>query len=358
MNSPNNEINNRVPEEVPNYISASQKESPNNSFTEFSHIVPAILNQELETPPKYSSALPAGDLIEKTCSSTLASRYPVHWYPSSNIGMLFGFGDLGMEENPDEVINSDEAFDDLPVIGDEENKLVVGALDAQHQWVDVKPAATELDNLCNNTGEAVADNQANAIGQGQNESVLESDAIDVKSSSETWDEHEERDDVDSDTSGDNPVRVDAKFEISPGKQRRICTEPTEKDVLLGRGEQVNHHKGNIRFRELRENLKDSYRKLSKRKRITVAIQMARSVHEWGGSFIKKDKNVSWTEVEDLEAIRKCQHALREKKTLSKKRKRLLPDDCAHAEAPGSDDNQKPPPSSATENNDWPEMHSV
>ena len=110
---------------------------------------------------------------------------------------------------------------------------------------------------------------------------------------------------------------DSNYVISPGKRRRLNTTATDSDVLNGRGEVTKHHPGNKRFREERDRLKEKYLSESRNKRKRFSLELAKAVHDWGGAFLQKNEDGTWSEISDRDAIKKCQHALREKYKNSK-----------------------------------------
>ena len=163
---------------------------------------------------------------------------------------------------------------------------------------------------------------------------VESDRSDFKSSSGF---EEEQEFAESNACEDERLtRITAQYELTPGRRRRLRTQLSDVDVVCGRGELANQHEGNVLFREERERLNGEYRARSRDRRVSIAIQMARSVHERGGSFLRKNDQGTWDEIPDREAVRKCQHALREKKKLAGKRKRTQ-------QSKNNSDDKKPPP---------------
>ena len=93
----------------------------------------------------------------------------------------------------------------------------------------------------------------------------------------------------------------------------ICEEPTDRDVLLGRGGLTNHHKGNKLYREKIEDFKPYYQKLSsKDEKQEFSIMVVNFVHAYGGRFLEKDVySDGWLEVEKNKARKKVGQALRE-----------------------------------------------
>lgn len=100
-----------------------------------------------------------------------------------------------------------------------------------------------------------------------------------------------------------------KYELLTG----TCEEPTDRDVLLGRGGLTNHHKGNKLYREKIEDFKPYYQKLSsKDEKQEFSIMVVNFVHGYGGRFLEKDiYSDGWVEVEKNKARKKVGQALRE-----------------------------------------------
>ena len=92
-----------------------------------------------------------------------------------------------------------------------------------------------------------------------------------------------------------------------------CEEPTDRDVLLGRGGLTNHHKGNKLYREKIEAFKPYYQKLSsKDEKQEFSMCVVNFIHGYGGRFLEKDVySDGWVEVEKNKARKKVGQALRE-----------------------------------------------
>jgi len=111
--------------------------------------------------------------------------------------------------------------------------------------------------------------------------------------------------------------------------------PTPQDVLCGRGGAVNHHRGNILFRQYCAARKhDYYSAKNKKEKLVIALEVVQLVRAGGdgtsststnpspprGRFLTKDASSSvlgahgghwWIEVEETKAIAKTSQALRE-----------------------------------------------
>lgn len=93
---------------------------------------------------------------------------------------------------------------------------------------------------------------------------------------------------------------------------KAYVEPTENDVLLGRGGRSNHHPGNKRYREEVKNLRSWYVSIGENKDEKTALSqcLVDFVHNYQGRFLEKDKS-GWYEVPNIVARRKASQALRE-----------------------------------------------
>ncbi|KAL7461939.1 hypothetical protein ACHAXS_002348 [Conticribra weissflogii] len=99
---------------------------------------------------------------------------------------------------------------------------------------------------------------------------------------------------------------------------RPC-EPTEHDVLFGRGGYTNTHPGNIKFREEALKLRPWYESSSKEEKYRISDLLVESVKSEGHRFLEKGSDGNWYEVIGNGARKKASQALRErvkKKSLS------------------------------------------
>lgn len=112
-------------------------------------------------------------------------------------------------------------------------------------------------------------------------------------------------------------------------------EPTEKDVLMGRGGKSNHHRGNIRYRAEIERLQKQYKKTDdKDEKTNISERLVLDVQSYGGNFLEKDEK-GWYVIDDIVARRKVSQALREDKDPEKrraKRQRFLAKKARHENA--------------------------
>lgn len=92
-------------------------------------------------------------------------------------------------------------------------------------------------------------------------------------------------------------------------------EPTNNDVLYGRGGGTNHHQGNKRYRLLVEEKKVEYVNSKRLDKPVVALNIVKKWREQSppGRFLKLDeKKGTWSDVGDKKAREKTSQALREK----------------------------------------------
>ncbi|KAL3812194.1 hypothetical protein ACHAXA_009668 [Cyclostephanos tholiformis] len=89
-------------------------------------------------------------------------------------------------------------------------------------------------------------------------------------------------------------------------------EPTDDDVLLGRGGHTNIHPGNIRFREKALQLRPWYESCSKEDKYHVSLVLIDSVKSAGHRFLEKGHDGLWHEVIGNGARKKASQALRER----------------------------------------------
>eukprot|EP00977_Amphora_coffeiformis_P018106 scaffold6164_cov163-Amphora_coffeaeformis.AAC.17 len=104
-------------------------------------------------------------------------------------------------------------------------------------------------------------------------------------------------------------------------------DPTENDVLLGRGGRSNFHPGNKRFRELADSSAERYgNTCSKGEAYEISEELVEKVHmKLKGKFLKLDTLTNrWYEVDRHEARRKCAQKLREGVSSLKKCKAASP----------------------------------
>lgn len=93
-------------------------------------------------------------------------------------------------------------------------------------------------------------------------------------------------------------------------------EPTENDVLLGRGGRANNHPGNKKYLDLKDSIQDRYMKADKNEKTAISQELVDIVKkEWGAKFLKLDPDTNrWYEVDNVVARKKCSQSLREVNT--------------------------------------------
>ena len=106
---------------------------------------------------------------------------------------------------------------------------------------------------------------------------------------------------------DNPVAEDAS-----GK---MFVEPSEADVLLGRGGRTNNHPGNKRYLEAKDSMQERYLAADKNGKTPISQELVDIVKGWGGRFLKLDAPTNrWYEIDNTTARKKCSQTLREVNT--------------------------------------------
>jgi hypothetical protein len=114
-------------------------------------------------------------------------------------------------------------------------------------------------------------------------------------------------------------------EVARKSGKRYISNPTEKDILMGRGGKSNHHPGNKRYREEILNFKKTYAQLtSKEEKTDLSRHVVDYVHKYKGRFLALDKSVNppkWYEITDAVARRKVSQALREDNDPNKRKEK-------------------------------------
>merc|ERR1712113_804580 len=100
-------------------------------------------------------------------------------------------------------------------------------------------------------------------------------------------------------------------------------EPTDLDVLLGRGGLTNNHAGNVRYREEVEKVKPMYFSCrTKNEKKEVSELLVAYVQDYGGRFLEKDQTTKkWILASAKAARKKASQALRETKWKQPKEKK-------------------------------------
>lgn len=95
-------------------------------------------------------------------------------------------------------------------------------------------------------------------------------------------------------------------------------EPTEYDVLLGRGKSSQNHPGNIHFRQLVQSKRDEYEKAKIMGKTLIAERIILSIHDMQGRFLKQKGGDLWEEVDNETARDKVAHAFRDRRRKHKR----------------------------------------
>ena len=95
---------------------------------------------------------------------------------------------------------------------------------------------------------------------------------------------------------------------------KAYVEPTDDDVLFGRGGRSNLHPGNIRYHEAKLRIQPRYLASTKEEKTGVSQELVDEIHAYGGRFLKLDEGQGWYEVLEIVARKKVSQALREENT--------------------------------------------
>ena len=102
---------------------------------------------------------------------------------------------------------------------------------------------------------------------------------------------------------------------------KLYVEPTDLDILGGRGGKSNHHPGNKRYRAEIENLKEWYIKIDDKDEKTDLSQcLVDFCQSYGARFLQFDGK-GWYIIENIEARRKASQALREDSDPTKRKEK-------------------------------------
>ena len=101
------------------------------------------------------------------------------------------------------------------------------------------------------------------------------------------------------------------------KKKRVIdetrvVEPTDHDVLFGRGGFTNTHPGNLRFRQKALELRPWYESVSKEEKYSISDLLVESVKADGHRFLERGADGLWHEVIGNGARKKASQALRER----------------------------------------------
>jgi hypothetical protein len=96
------------------------------------------------------------------------------------------------------------------------------------------------------------------------------------------------------------------------KTDHTIIQPTDNDVLCGRGGGINRHCGNVIYRRVVEYNKNVYKGVPKRYRQLVSQSIVQAILNAGGRFLQQSKGDSWKEIHFRRAVQKTSQALRER----------------------------------------------
>mmetsp|Transcript_46190 Transcript_46190/g.70647 ORF Transcript_46190/g.70647 Transcript_46190/m.70647 type:complete len:875 (-) Transcript_46190:72-2696(-) len=119
------------------------------------------------------------------------------------------------------------------------------------------------------------------------------------------------------------VAVSASDHTKPGTEP--IDEPTEYDVLFGRGGMTNGHPGNRRFRDIIALHRPDYIRATKMDKPNVARRIVRAIRAGSppGNFLKKGDDGKWYDVGDRCAAEKTSQGLRERSNAEKRQRSAL-----------------------------------
>lgn len=112
----------------------------------------------------------------------------------------------------------------------------------------------------------------------------------------------------SSTTGSTKKRKKKRRDIDESR----VIEPTDDDVLFGRGGYTNSHPGNMKFRNKALELRPWYESSSKEEKYNISELLLESVKSEGHRFLEKGSDGLWHEVIGNGARKKASQALRER----------------------------------------------
>ena len=118
----------------------------------------------------------------------------------------------------------------------------------------------------------------------------------------------------NDNSRVEPVtRKGSKLDTST---KQLKVEPTDNDVLFGRGWETKEHKGNISFLEEALKYRDWYESATKEEKKNISELLIESVKSQGHRFLEMDLDGQWHEMTENEVLKMARQALKKKKRSS------------------------------------------
>jgi len=119
----------------------------------------------------------------------------------------------------------------------------------------------------------------------------------------------------NDDSRVEPVtRGGSKLDTSTKQLKGV--EPTENDVLFGRGWESKDHKGNTSFLEEALKYRDWYESATKEEKKNISELLVESVKNQGHRFLEMDVDSQWHEMTENEVLRMARQAIKKKKRSS------------------------------------------
>ncbi|KAL3938466.1 MAG: hypothetical protein SGBAC_006622 [Bacillariaceae sp.] len=115
-------------------------------------------------------------------------------------------------------------------------------------------------------------------------------------------EDEEMDDLLNEQDSTMPQDADCT------NSKSLVVQPTNRDIMLGRGRHIQNHPGNIHFREMLEAYRDLYDQTPRNQRRSVSAEVARRLKGRGIRFLEQTKdNGGWME----SSFEKCESTIRQ-----------------------------------------------
>ena len=115
-------------------------------------------------------------------------------------------------------------------------------------------------------------------------------------------------------------KASTKRRGEPPNFQKVYYEPTDADVLLGRGGRANNHVGNKRYLELKDAMQERYMAADKNEKTEISQELVDIIrNEYKGRFLKLDPDTNqWYEVDNHLARKKASQTLREINTAEKR----------------------------------------
>merc|ERR1712038_1470788 len=120
---------------------------------------------------------------------------------------------------------------------------------------------------------------------------------------------------------ETPSTITASTANTNTTNNSAITQPTDKDVISGRGHGANRHGGNQIYRHLVKKYKFPYVKaISDLDKHNISMQVVNEIHEGGGRFLKRvygngsngnNGDIQWAVMDMMEVKKKVGQALRE-----------------------------------------------